>query len=92
MQRELQSQSLQLSPGCAQQIEQLVGHGVQRMHINNAGSHAGHVLQAERNLKLLIRYFSDYSRNSGTFPMLNDSDFDAALLACPTFWPYCSSD
>jgi hypothetical protein len=91
MQRELKSRNLELSPYCVQQIEQLIGQGVQRMRVNNAIDHAGHVMQAERNLRALIKYFSDYSRNRGTFPNLSQADFDAALLSCPTIWPYCSS-
>jgi len=91
MQRELQSENLQLSPYCSQQIEQLLSYGIQRMRVNNASDRARHILQAERNLKFLIRYFSNYSKEVGSFPRLNNSDFDAALLACPTFWPFCSS-
>ena len=91
MQRELQAQNLQLSPYCTQQIEQMVNYGMQRLRFNNANENAAHVLQAERNLKFLVRYFSDYSRNVGSFPKLSNSDFDDALNSCPTFWPYCSS-
>jgi len=65
---------------------------MQRMRTSKALENAGHTLQAERNLKFLIRYLCDYSRDVGTFPQLNDSDFNAALLASPTFWPYCSSN
>lgn len=91
MQRELQSQNLQLSSDCQRQIEQMVRHGVQRMRINRAMDHAGHVIQAERNMRLLVRYFCDYARNLGTFPKLSNSDFNRALSACPTLWPFSSS-
>jgi len=91
MMRELQTRGLQLSPYCTQQIEQLVGHGVQRMRTGNVIDHAGHVMHAERNLRSLVKYFYDYSREVGTFPNLNNSDFDPALLACPSYWPYCIS-
>jgi len=91
MQNELGSQKLQLSPYCTQQIEQLVSNGIKRMHYSKAIDNAGHVMQAERNLKALVQYFSDYSRKAGTYPNLQDTDFDAALVACPTLWPFCSS-
>ena len=84
MKRELQSQNLQLSPDCLSRIEQMVRHGVQRMRINRATDHASHVIQAERNMRLLIRHFRDYARNLGTFPKLSNSDFSNALNACPT--------
>lgn len=91
MQRELQAQNLQLSPYCTQQIERMMGLGLQRLKINKANEHAGHVLQAEQNLKSLIRYFSNYSREVGSYPTLSNADFDAAVIASPTFWPFCSS-
>jgi len=91
MNRELQAQALQLSPYCTQQLEQLVGYGVQRMRVNKATEHAGHTLQAERNLKLLIGHFADYSRAAGGFPKLTNTEFDAALRCCPALWPYVSS-
>lgn len=91
MRRELLSQNLQLTPDCANQVEQMVRFGVQRMKINNAINHAGHVIQAERNLKHLIRHFCDYSRDVGTFPTLSAANFQRALTNCPTLWPYRSS-
>lgn len=90
MQRELQAQNLQLSAYASQRIEQLVKNGIHRMRVNNASEHAGLVLQAEQNLKFLVRYFSDYAREAGSFPSLKDQDFDAALKTCPTYWPYSS--
>ena len=91
MQVELKAQNLELSLYCIQQIEKLVGQGIQRMHINSAVGHGGYVMQAERNLRLLIKHLTDYSRSLGTFPNLNDSDFDTALNVCPTLWPYRTS-
>ena len=91
MQLELQSQNLRLSQGSIQKIEQLVGHGIQRMKASNAIDNAGFAMRAETNMKSLIKYLGDYAREEGTFPDLNDSMFDAAMLACPTYWPYSSS-
>jgi hypothetical protein len=91
MQREVKSQNLQLSMYGMQRLELLVGQGIQRMRLNSAADHAGYAIQAERNLKQLIRHFGDYSRNLGTHPQLSDADFDAALVACPNVWPYRSS-
>lgn len=91
MKRELESKNLQLSQYCQQQIEQMVSHGVQRMRVNNATDNAGYTLRAERNLRALIRYFCEYARDMETFPKLSNSHFDAALLACPTYWPYSTS-
>ena len=91
MQRELDSQNLQLSAYCTQQIEQLVNQGVQRMRNNNAADHPGRILNAERNLKSMVRYFSNYSKEVGTFPRMNHSDFDDAFRSLPTLWPYCTS-
>ncbi len=91
VQRELDSRNLQLSPYCTQQIEQLVSHGIQRMRVNSATSNAAYSLRAEQNLRSLVKYFCDYSRDMETFPKLSNSHFDAALIACPTLWPYNSS-
>lgn len=91
MQLELKSQNLELSLYCMQQVEKLVGQGIQRMRMNSALGHARYAMQAERNLKLLIKHLTDHSRSLGTFPKLNDPDFDAALIVCPTLWPYRSS-
>jgi hypothetical protein len=91
MKRELQEAGLQFSPYCMQQIEGMVGHAIQRMRTGNVIDHAGHVMSAERNLRSLIKYFCNYAREVGSFPKLSNSDFDAALLDCPTFWPYRSS-
>ena len=92
LRRELDSQNFQLSLYGRQQIEQLVGHGITRMRINNVDDHAGYVIRAERNLRSLIKYFCDYSRDVGSFPTLSNSAFITALNACPSFWPYRSSE
>jgi len=91
MQRELDSQGLQFSPYCTQQIEQLVSRGLERMRNNKATEHPSHLMNAERNLKALIKYFSNYSKEVGSFPQLSVSDFDTALRTSPAYWPYCSS-
>jgi len=90
MQRELDSEGLQLTPYCVQQIEQLVIHGVGRLQLNKADNHPSHVINAEHNLKALIQYLGNYSRNEGTFPNLDNAGFDAAMRNSPPFWPYCS--
>lgn len=91
LQRELDSQGLQLSPYCTQQIEQLLSRGLERMRNNKAAEHPSHQMNAERNLKALVKYFSDYSKEMGTYPRLSGSDFDTALHTSPAYWPYCSS-
>jgi hypothetical protein len=91
MQRELDSQNLQFSPYCIQQIEQLVTRGVERMRNNKAADDPGHILNAERNLRALIKYFQGYSEEAGTYPRLENADFDAALRTCPTYWLYSIS-
>lgn len=91
MQRELDSQGLQLSPYCVQQIEQLVSRGLERMRNNKAADHPSHQMNAERNLKALVKYFCNYSKEVGTFPQLTISDFDTAVRTSPAYWPYCSA-
>ena len=91
MQRELELQRLQLPVYCTQQMELMIANGVQRMRVNKALDHAGHVLQAERNLRALVKYLCDFSRKEGTFPTLTETSFDAAMGSCPTFWPFCST-
>ena len=91
MKRELESQNLQLSQYGEQQIEGLVSNGVQRMRFNSATDSASYNLRAEQNLRSLIRYLCDHARDLETFPKLSNSHFDAALIACPAFWPYSSS-
>jgi len=88
LQRELQHQKLQLSTYCTQQIEQLLGQGIQRMSLQKSADNPAHVMRAERNLKHFIKYLSDYSRELGSYPTLSNSDFDTALNSSPTFWPY----
>ncbi|NNJ65965.1 MAG: hypothetical protein HKP16_10375 [Xanthomonadales bacterium] len=61
------------------------------MRNNKAADHPGHILNAERNLKALIKYFRGYAEEAGTFPRLANSDFDSALRTSPTYWPYSTS-
>ncbi len=91
MKQELEFLELQLGPYCIQQLEQAIGNGIRRMEINNSSSHPGYVLQAEQNLKSLIRYYSGYAENIGTFPLLSELDFDAAQRSAPGLWPYSTS-
>ena len=91
MQRELESQNLQLAISCKQQMEQLIAYGLQRMRTSKALDNSGHIMQAERNLRALIKYLCDFSREDVTFPVLGQARFDAAISNCPTFWPYCTS-
>lgn len=92
LRRELESRSFELSPDCQTQIEQMIMNGIVRMRINKAIDRPGHVIQAEHNLKALVRYFCEYAQEQETFPHLESVDFHAALITCPTFWPYCSSE
>ena len=73
---------------CEYQFEKLVGQGVERMRINNAVDQVNKIIQAEQNVRHLINYFCDYSKQVGTFPVLNDDAFDSALISCPPLWPY----
>lgn len=91
LRQELETAQLQISPYCLQQMEHLLGHGIKRMRMNKTLDHPGYALQAEQNLRALVKYFSDYSEKLGTFPSLSDNQFDTALRTCPTLWPYCSS-
>ena len=91
MQNEVDAQGLRLSFYCTQQIEQVLFRGLARMRSAKALDHPGHVLQAERNLKALIKYLGTYARNIGSHPRLTNTDFDKAMNACPNYWPYTSS-
>jgi hypothetical protein len=91
MRREFDSQGLNLPSSCRNQLERMVSHGVTRMRVSNALDSPSHVIQAEKNLRLMVRYFSDYSKKTGSYPTLKDSDFRNGLLDCPTYWPYWSS-
>ena len=91
MRQELEFLQVHFSPYCVQQVEQMIGNGIKRMKVNNTIDHAGYVMQAERNLKALLKYFSDYAKQEGTFPELKDKDFDAAMKTCPILWPFSAS-
>ena len=91
MRRELDSWQLQLSPYCVKQIESMIANGIQRMRSNNTIERPAYVLEAERNLGALIRYFSEYAKKMNTFPELTDSAFDAAVRTSPTIWPFTAS-
>ena len=91
VQRELDSQNLLLSPYCTQQIEVLITQGVERMRNNRVADNPGRLLNAEQNLKALVKYLRNYATDVGTYPHLGNADFDDALRTCPTFWPYCAS-
>ena len=91
MRSEVESLTLQLSPYCTQQIESLINQGMVRMRYNRALESPGHVMQAESNMRSLISYLADFAREAGTFPALNNSDFDEALLVSPNYWPFCGS-
>ena len=80
-----------LSPYCVQQIEVLVTQGVERMRNNNLADNPGRLMNAEQNLKSLVKYLRNYANEVGSYPHLSNADFDAALRNCPTFWPYCAS-
>lgn len=90
MRNELTSQEFHPTRYCEQQINMLVGHGIARMRLNNVIDQSSHIIRAEQNLKALIKYFSNYSRDVGTFPTLSNSAFNTALNTCPIFWPYRS--
>lgn len=88
--REMSSLQFQPTAYCEGQFKKMISHGVTRMRINNAVDQPGHIVRAERNLKALLKYFSDYARKAGTFPTLSNAAFDNALKDCPSLWPYRS--
>ena len=88
MRRELSAQEFRPSPYCERQIGVMVSHVVTRMRINNVVDQPSHIIRAEQNLRALVKYFSKYSRDVGTFPALSNSAFDTALNECPTLWPF----
>ncbi|MDX1459652.1 MAG: hypothetical protein R3348_01180 [Xanthomonadales bacterium] len=87
---QLDMLGFQPSQSCKSQLEQMVFRGITRMKIGGAIDQPGRVLQAEKSLRDMVKYFSDYARDAGTYPTINESDFRAALLASPPFWPYHS--
>lgn len=91
MQRELESSGLQLTPGSQQQLEQVVANGVSRMRRTHAIDHPGLLINAEQNLKSLVKYLAAYAREAGSFPKMTSQDFGTAMRTCPTLWPYASS-
>ena len=91
MQYELDMQGLQLPGSCRSRLEQMISRGVIRMRTNKILDNPGQVLQAEQNLKSLVRYFCEFSREAGIYPEITDPDFEKALLGCPPFFPFhCS--
>lgn len=90
--QELQSQGLQLTPYCQQQFEQLLSNGVQRLSLVRPAPKPAHTMQAERNLKGLVKFFCDFAQDRGTFPRLENADFNAALSQCPPHWPFHASN
>lgn len=88
MKRHMSSLDFHPNSYCEYQIEKLVGHGVERMRINNAVDQIGKVIQAEQNLRKLVDYFCNYAKDVGTYPVLNDDAFDSALISCPPLWPF----
>lgn len=91
VQRELDSQNLLLSPYGSQQIEVLITQGVERMRNNKVDEHPGRLMNAEQNLKSLVKYLRKYATDVGSYPQLSNADFDDAMRNCPTYWPYCAS-
>ena len=91
MQREHDMQGLQLPSSCRSRIEQMVSRGVTRMRTNRILDNPGQVLQAEQNLKELIRYLCAFARDAGVFPEMTDADFDKAMLTCPPLFPWHST-
>ena len=88
MKREMSSHDFRPTSYCEYQLEKIVGQGVERMRINNAVDQIGKVMQAEQNLRRLIDYFCNYSKDVGTYPTLDDDAFNSALITCPLLWPY----
>ena len=90
MAREMSALQFKPSSYVDGQFKKMIGHGVTRMRINKAVDQPGHVIRAEKNVKALVRYFSDYARKVGSFPTLSDAQFEHALKDCPALWPYRS--
>ncbi len=91
MQREVETCGVRLPPYALQQVETLVNQGLERMRRTKAVDHPGLVINAERNLRRLVRYLAEYAREAGSFPELEPRQFDAAMRSCPAFWPYSTS-
>lgn len=90
MAREFAMHEFRPSGYCEGQFMKMVGQGITRMRINKAIDQPGHVIRAEKNMKVMVKYFSDYSRRVGTYPSLTNTAFDDALKDCPALWPYRS--
>jgi hypothetical protein len=90
MQREMDFLSFKPPTSCKSQMDSMVAQGLTRMRISKALDNPGQVLLAERNLKELVKYLSDYSREVGSYPSIEEADFHAAMLASPAYWPYCA--
>ena len=91
MRQEVTFRRLNLSSYGKKRIEGMILQGMQRMKTMGADNHPSHTMKAEKNLKGLIVYLADYSKKTGTFPHLSETDFDAAMRESPAFWPFCSA-
>ena len=91
MRREIEFRKLQLSPYCVAQLESLIRQGIVRMELIDAHKNPGHTMRAETNIKALIAYLVGCSKDAGTFPVLSESEYDAAMRSPPPLWPFCAA-
>ena len=80
---------LGLAPACDQMVENLIRNGVQRMQFSQALEQEDKIHLAERNLHRFIVYMRDKAMEFGTYPVLTEKAFEAAMKGVCPVWPYC---
>jgi len=89
LETEREGLKLSLSPYCQQRVENIVNIGVQRMTMLDVTQRLDKIHLAESNIKRLIEYLSNYAKDCGTYPEIEDISFDNAMAECFPLWPYC---
>ncbi len=77
------------SSACDHRVAKLLANGVERMEYSRVTDQEDKIRLAEDNLRRLVGYMTKQATKLGTFPLVDEKAFDAAVKDLCPMWPFC---
>ena len=87
--RLLEKQGVGVTPSCEQMLQRLITTGVSRMEIQKALEREDKLRLTEEHLLSCIKMMAEQAQALGSFPVVDEAAFEAALKKLCPLWPFC---
>ena len=87
--RLLEKQGVSVTTACEQMLQRMIATGLSRMEVQKALEREDKLRLAEEHLLSCIKMMVEQAQTLGSFPVVDEDAFEAALKKLCPLWPFC---